>query len=52
LPPGGQLVRVPAVDISATAIRERVRNGQSIRYWVPYPVAESIAVTGLYLRDA
>jgi nicotinate-nucleotide adenylyltransferase len=52
LPPGGQLVRVPAVDISATAVRERVRRGQSIRYWVPDPVAESIAVTGLYLRDA
>ena len=42
-------VEVPAVDISATAVRNRVRQGQSIRYWVPDAVAEYIATHRLYL---
>ena len=42
--------RCPAVEISSTAIRERVRRGQSIRYWVPDAVADFIAARGLY-RD-
>jgi nicotinate-nucleotide adenylyltransferase len=50
LPPGIELISVPAVEISSTAIRERVRRGQSIRYWVPDAVAEFIATRGLY-RD-
>jgi nicotinate-nucleotide adenylyltransferase len=50
LPPGIELISVPAVEISSTAIRERVRRGQSIRYWVPDAVAEFIAARGLY-RD-
>lgn len=43
-------IDVPAIEISATAIRERVRQGKSIRYWVPEAVASYIAVHGLY-RD-
>lgn len=39
---------VPAIDISATAIRERCRRGASIRYLVPDPVREYIAAHGLY----
>lgn len=50
LPPGIEFVTVPAVEISSTAIRERVRRGQSIRYWVPDAVADFIAARGLY-RD-
>jgi nicotinate-nucleotide adenylyltransferase len=50
LPPGIELITVPAVEISSTAIRDRVRRGQSIRYWVPDAVAEFIAARGLY-RD-
>ena len=42
-------VRVPAVEISATAIRRRVQQGRSIRWWVPAPVAEYIAARRLYL---
>ncbi len=50
LPPGIECITVPAVEISSTAIRERVRQGQSIRYWVPDAVADYIATRGLY-RD-
>ena len=50
LPPGIGFITVPAVEISSTAVRERVRRGQSIRYWVPDAVAEFIAERGLY-RD-
>ena len=42
-------IRVPAVDISATEVRRRVREGRSIRYWVPDPVAEYILRHRLYL---
>jgi nicotinate-nucleotide adenylyltransferase len=50
LPPGIEYITVPAVEISSTAVRERVRRGQSIRYWVPDAVADFIAARGLY-RD-
>ncbi len=43
LPPGIEFITVPAVEISSTAVRERVRRGQSIRYWVPDAVADFIA---------
>jgi nicotinate-nucleotide adenylyltransferase len=42
-------VEVPAVEISATEIRRRVRAGQSIRFWVPDAVAEYVARHRLYL---
>jgi nicotinate-nucleotide adenylyltransferase len=45
-------IRVPAIDISATQVRQRVREGRSIRYWVPDPVAEYIGHHGLYLDPA
>ena len=44
-----QVIEVPALDISATEIRRRVGRKQSIRYWVPDPVAEYIARHRLYL---
>jgi nicotinate-nucleotide adenylyltransferase len=45
-----RVVAVPRIDISSTAIRERVRRGASLRYWVPDAVAGFIAERGLY-RD-
>ena len=49
-PPPGACSRVvgPALAISATAVRERVRRGQSVRYLVPDAVADYIAERGLY----
>jgi nicotinate-nucleotide adenylyltransferase len=46
------VLRVPSIDISATAIRRRVRDGQSIRYWVPDAVAEYVTRHRLYLDPA
>ena len=49
--PGARgVVRVegPALAISATSIRERVRRGESVRYLVPDPVAEYVAKRRLY----
>jgi nicotinate-nucleotide adenylyltransferase len=43
------IIEVPAIDISATEIRNRVRQGQSVRYWVPDAVAEYITAHRLYL---
>ena len=48
--PDVEWVDVPAIDISATAVRARVRDGRSLRYWVPDAVAEYIATHRLY-RD-
>jgi nicotinate-nucleotide adenylyltransferase len=44
-----QVIEVPAVEIAATEIRRRVSRGQSIRYWVPDPVAEYVKRHRLYL---
>jgi nicotinate-nucleotide adenylyltransferase len=47
-----QTIRVPAVDISATDMRRRVREGRSIRYFVPDAVADYISRHRLYLDPA
>lgn len=52
-PAGGpgiwRTVAVPAIGISATEVRERVRSGRPVRYWVPDSVADYIAKHRLYL---
>jgi nicotinate-nucleotide adenylyltransferase len=42
-------IDVPAINISATDVRERVRRGLPVRYWVPDAVAEYISAHRLYL---
>jgi nicotinate-nucleotide adenylyltransferase len=54
LPPdrlGGQFLDVPCIDISATAVRERVRARESIRFLVPDAVARYIVDHRLYLDE-
>jgi nicotinate-nucleotide adenylyltransferase len=46
--PGADYLEVPAIDISATEIRTRVRAGRSIRYWVPEVVADYVAAHRLF----
>ena len=43
-------IDVPALDVSATMIRERVRQARSIRYLVPDAVRDYIAARGLYRK--
>ena len=46
-----QVVRVPLLEISASEIRRRVREGKSIRYLVPPEVERYIADHKLYAVD-
>lgn len=43
-----RVIDVPAVDIAATVVRDRVRRGLSIRYLVPEAVRNYIVARGLY----
>jgi nicotinate-nucleotide adenylyltransferase len=45
---GVRHVEGPSLPISATVIRERARQGQSVRYLVPDPVADYIVARRLY----
>jgi nicotinate-nucleotide adenylyltransferase len=42
-------LRMPRVDIGSTAVRDRVRQGLSIRNWVPSAVEDYIRQHGLYV---
>lgn len=44
-----KLIDIPTIDISSRHIRERIQNGQSIRYYVPDKVAEYIKEQRLFL---
>jgi nicotinate-nucleotide adenylyltransferase len=45
------VVPAPAIDISATDLRQRVAAGRPIRYYVPDSVATMVAERGLYRND-
>jgi nicotinate-nucleotide adenylyltransferase len=45
---GARWLPTRRIDISSTEIRERIRDGKSIRGFVPDAVAEYIAAAGLY----
>ncbi len=45
------VLTTPNIEISATAIRERVRRGFSVRYLVPDAVYGYISTHGLYVRE-
>jgi len=43
-----QFVETPLLDIASTTIRQRVRTGKPIRFFVPDPVVEYIEAQALY----
>jgi nicotinate-nucleotide adenylyltransferase len=45
-----QLLQAPLLDISATQIRQAVRERRSIRYFVPEAVREEIEKNGYYVK--
>ena len=44
-------LRMPLIAISASEVRQRVREGLSIRYWVPEAVEKYVRQHGLYAGD-
>jgi nicotinate-nucleotide adenylyltransferase len=42
------VIQAPQIDISATTLRQRVRQGQSIQYLTPQPVCDYIEAEKLY----
>ena len=48
---GGEILLMdfPAVDISSTLIRERIKDGKSVRYMMPDSLADYIKTNGLYV---
>ncbi|MGI4740710.1 MAG: nicotinate (nicotinamide) nucleotide adenylyltransferase [Janthinobacterium lividum] len=46
--PRVRVLKAPVLDISATFIRQSIRDGQSIRYLVPTAVEQAIAAHGYY----
>lgn len=42
-------VEVSRIDISSTAIRARIREGRSVRYWVPDAVRQVIEAEAMYV---
>ena len=47
-PEGVRRLEIPTVDVSSSDIRQRVRDGRSVRYLVPDPVRDYIAAHHLY----
>ena len=45
---GTAAIEMPAIGVSSSLVRERVRAGRPIRHLVPGPVADLIAERGLY----
>jgi nicotinate-nucleotide adenylyltransferase len=45
-------VAITAIDVSASAIRERIQAGRSIRYLLPEAVRSAVLASGAYLGDA
>ena len=45
---GTAAIEMPAIGVSSSSVRERVREGRPIRHLVPGPVADLIAERGLY----
>ena len=47
-----RFVQMPAVDISASEIRDRARAGRSLRFLTPRPIERYIVEQGLYRETA
>ena len=45
-----RLVEIPALDISASDIRARLREGRSVRYLVPEAIRRAVLESGVYAR--
>jgi nicotinate-nucleotide adenylyltransferase len=47
--PNVELVEAPLMEISSSFIRQAIKEGKDIRYFLPEPVAQMIYQEGLYL---